>query len=205
MNLLEYIDCRKFKVLLFDLDGTLIDTSLGNAKAYQSALLNSGLSVDLITVMKSSEGKNWRQFLPELLLEFGSNIDPQIVAEKKQELYFSNSYNPTPNFELVGVIKSMHGKVKLGLVTTASNEAAMKGLNFLGVIEYFDVIVSSRDVEHFKPHPEPYIKALQILKLHSSEALVFEDTEVGICSALSAGISTIVKVDISSNSYQLLE
>jgi len=97
----------------------------------------------------------------------------------------------------------MYGKKKLGVVTTASIESAIRGLKFLGVTQYIDVMVTGSDVDKFKPHPEPYEKALQMLNIDPSKALVFEDADVGISRAEAAGISAIVIVNMHNNSYKL--
>jgi HAD superfamily hydrolase (TIGR01509 family) len=59
-------------------------------------------------------------------------------------------------------------------------------LELAGITNYIDVLVTNEDVERSKPFPDPYLMALDILKLNSEEVLVIEDSQHGIESAISA-------------------
>ena len=58
--------------------------------------------------------------------------------------------------------------------------------------EYFEIIVSSNDVQNSKPHPEPYARALEQLQIRADQALAVEDSQSGFQSAIAAKIPTIV-------------
>ena len=67
----------------------------------------------------------------------------------------------------------------------------MNALEHIGALEAFTLIIAGEDVEHGKPNPEIYNKVLEKLNIQPSEALVFEDSLVGIGAAVAANLSYV--------------
>jgi len=80
--------------------------------------------------------------------------------------------------------------VRTGLVTMSISRMAHHVADRLG-FEGFDVVVSGDDVTHAKPHPEPYLRAAQLLDVDIADCVAIEDSEPGIASASAAGAVTI--------------
>ena len=80
--------------------------------------------------------------------------------------------------------------VRTGLVTMSISRMAHHVADRLG-FEGFDVVVSGDDVTHSKPHPEPYLRAAQLLEVDIADCVAIEDSEPGIASASAAGAVTI--------------
>lgn len=83
-----------------------------------------------------------------------------------------------------------HG-VKVGLVSTTPARGPLVALDRLGIVHLFDALVFGDMVERHKPEPDPYLFALRILGVKPSEAIVFEDSAVGIAAARAAGCHAI--------------
>ena len=80
--------------------------------------------------------------------------------------------------------------LKLAVVTGANKEFATKIVsNYFE--SYFDVLINGEDVKNSKPSPEPYLKALELLKLSSQEVLVIENAPLGIKSAKNANLEVL--------------
>jgi len=91
-------------------------------------------------------------------------------------------------FDLLNYLKSK--PVKLALVTGGHGERVYPFIDkYLN--DYFSAIVTSDDVEHTKPFPEPYLKGMSLLGLEKEECLVIENAPLGIKSAKSAGLEVI--------------
>lgn len=60
-------------------------------------------------------------------------------------------------------------------------------LQNIGIYDYIDVIVSNEDVNKTKPNPEPYLRAIKLLKSEIDDCIIFEDSEIGILSAKNTG------------------
>ena len=91
------------------------------------------------------------------------------------------------NHKILELLKA-YTPMKIGLVTSNTRELTHKILNRIGMHEFFDVIVTCDDVKDQKPHAEPYLLAARILNVNPDECLVLEDTDVGIESAMNAGM-----------------
>lgn len=77
---------------------------------------------------------------------------------------------------------------KLALATMSHNTEAYKVLEVMNIREKFDFILTRDDVEHGKPNPEIYLKAIELLAVPKEECLIIEDSVNGIKAAIDAGI-----------------
>ncbi|NTV02180.1 MAG: HAD family phosphatase [Chlorobiaceae bacterium] len=89
-------------------------------------------------------------------------------------------------------IESLSGTVRLGLVTGSPRDKVELMHGPEGLLRHFEVIVTDDEVDNPKPHPEPYLKALEQLGLGPGQCLAVEDSRRGLASAHAAGIDCIV-------------
>lgn len=178
---------NKITTLLFDLDGTLIDTN--------ELIISSFLH----TLEKYYPSKYQREDVlpfmgPSLYESFGS-IDPDRVEEMVFEY---RAYNIAHHNELVkefeGVPETIHTLkekgYKLGIVTTKLYDVVLKGLRFMQLESYFDVVVASDHVSKTKPDPESIFKALEQLSSSPSKAIMVGDNYHDILAGKNAGTKT---------------
>jgi HAD superfamily hydrolase (TIGR01509 family) len=108
----------------------------------------------------------------------------KLFRESKEDLL-------TPGFfQLMGELKSR--EFKTALVTNSDKKYVEEIVQAYRLDLYFDQIIYGDNVRHRKPNPEIYKKALQLLKVKSSEAVAFEDSVAGATSASKAGLKMIV-------------
>ena len=187
----------KLRALLFDLDGTLIDSAKANYQAYSSALREFGVAIEPDEVERIAAGRQWRDFLPALLRRGGVELDPAAVARRKGELYRESLSEVRTNTGLFSLAASVGPRIRTVLVTTASAESVRAILQRLDVSELFDHVITGDEVTRHKPDPEAYHLALARLQLGPRECLAFEDSDVGVASAEAAGIA-VVRVRFST-------
>ena len=188
---------RRLRALLFDLDGTLIDSAEANYAAYSHALLEFGVRIEPAAVAQAAAGRQWRDFLPALLREAGVERDPAAIAERKGELYRESLGELRLNAALLALAASVRPQMATALVTTASGESVRAILRHAGLEHAFDHVVTGDDVTRHKPDPEAYRLALSRLQLDPRDCLAFEDSDVGEASAEAAGIA-VVRVTFST-------
>lgn len=180
------------KGLLFDLDGTLVDTHIANYEAYRDALSDIGLDITYED-FKKSIGHQARTFLPWFAPGQTENVYAKISARKA--VYYQRKMHRTRlNVKLKQFLEAMKPNHVIVLVTTAKRENAFAVLRHHNLEKMFDIIICAEDVKMSKPNPECYVKALNKAKLLPTEVIAFEDSEPGIVAAQAAGISGVVKV-----------
>ncbi|MDQ0244700.1 pyrophosphatase PpaX [Bacillus fengqiuensis] len=173
--------------ILFDLDGTLIDTN--------ELIISSFLH----TLNTFYPGRYQREdvlpFMGPTLHETFSGIDQERVQElidTYREYNISNHDLLVKEFE--GVFETVQWLkqegYKLGIVTTKMSNVVMMGLKLTKLDQFFDVIVAIDHVTNPKPHPEPIEKALQQLDAKPEEALMVGDNHHDIVGGKNAGTKT---------------
>ena len=181
----------RIRALLFDLDGTLIDSSEANYSAYSRALAEFGVVMEPRVVAKIAGDRQWREFLPELLRCAGVDEDPARIASRKFELYRTAIAGVRLNRPLLGLAAAVRPAIRTALVTTASASSVGAILAHFAMRELFDVVVTGDDVVRYKPDPEAYRVAVERLSIPAEDCLAFEDSEVGTASATAAGVAVV--------------
>ncbi len=182
----------KIKAVIFDMDGVIVDSMPYHFIAWYEALRPWGIRVSCFDVY-AKEGERWEKTLTGLLEKEG--IPPARGTLKKifneRQKIFRKYFK---RFIFKGVkefLVCLKGKgYVLGLVTGSSLPAVRKILP-AGMRRLFACFVTGDRVKHGKPHPEPYLKAAQRLKLKPAECVVVENAPLGIRSAKSAGMFCI--------------
>ncbi|MEO2077793.1 MAG: pyrophosphatase PpaX [Bacillus sp. (in: firmicutes)] len=178
---------NKITTVLFDLDGTLIDTNELIITTY------------LHTLEKYFPSKYQREdvlpFLGPTLHEVFGNMDPDRVEEMVSEYRAFNIANHDELVkEFVGVLETVktlkERGYKLGIVTTKRHDVSLKGLRLMKLEDYFEVIVAYDHVEKVKPDPEPIFKALEQLGSTPEEAIMVGDNFHDILAGKNAGTAT---------------
>ncbi|WP_042462945.1 pyrophosphatase PpaX [Neobacillus dielmonensis] len=178
---------NKITTLLFDLDGTLIDTN--------QLIINSYLHTLNKFFPEKYTQADVLPFMGPTLHEAFSSIDQERVEEMIVEYRTFNIANHDALVkEFPGVyetIKRLHEKgFKLGIVTTKRLDVAMKGLRLMKLDPFFDVVIAEDHVTRTKPDPEPIYKALEQLSSSPEETFMVGDNFHDILSGKNAGTKT---------------
>lgn len=175
------------KLLITDFDGTLVNTFTSNYKAYRQALEEYGiyLSEDKY---RECFGFRFDRLMDELEVE--DNRIKKEIKEKKALYYPKYFDNLQLNKPLMDFIKAFHQNGgKTAIASTARRINLMNVLNHFGEESSFDLILAGEEVNKGKPDPEIYNKVLEYFGLSPEEALVFEDSPVGMEAATRAGLT----------------
>ena len=175
--------------LLIDMDGPLVDTAEANFSAYAAALREVGVHVERDTFARLSDGRHWRDFLPELLAGFAA--DPRAVAARKRAIYPQMAGRTRVSAPVLALARMASAKLKLGLVTTASHASVSAVLGVHGLEPLFDTIVTGDDVASPKPAPDAYLLGARRLGVAPAACLAIEDSDAGAESARRAGMPVL--------------
>ncbi len=174
--------------LLFDLDGTLLDTHRANFLAYKSSLQSVGLEITF-DEFEVTIGKDSRQFLFELFPQLSLD-DVNLIRKNKSQVYKQYFSEMIVNQNLVDLILKNHDKT-IALVTNGKKVNVLEVLEFHRLLSLFDHIITGDDVASGKPSNQIYLYALNVINLAPDQVIAFEDSISGRNAAKSAGITCI--------------
>jgi HAD superfamily hydrolase (TIGR01509 family) len=180
----------KLSALLFDLDGTLIDTDDLHLNAYNQLLARWGKSMSLDYYKAHVMGFPDDMIFSGLFPQAPATQYPELAAQK--EAMFRAQLRET--IPVPGVLRTLDyaqaAGIPMAVVTNAPRENAEAMLQGLGIAERFDALVIGGELARGKPDPLPYLTALRLLDASADQALAFEDSLAGVRSAAAAGIHT---------------
>ena len=179
----------QIKLLISDFDGTLVNTFRANYLAYKEAFSAVGRTITE-KEYKACFGFRFDDFMKTMRI-YDAEIANEIRKIKGESYpkYFSNFIVNTPLLEMIKLFRSSGGFT--AVASTARKKNLMNALHYIGAEDAFSYILAGEDVSKGKPNPEIYKNVLQHFKLDPKEALVFEDSEVGMQAASNAGIGYI--------------
>lgn len=174
--------------ILFDLDGTIIDT-------------NELIITSFLHVLK---GKTPQPLTREMIIpHMGGTMENQfqtftgladvtaLVGDYRaySMLHHDRMVKPFPN--VLEVVKALHEQgIKLGVVTTKIRPNTIRVLEMFDLLSYMGSIITVDDVEHPKPHAEPVLKAIQELNADPAHTLMVGDSSFDILAAQAAGVQS---------------
>jgi len=179
------------EALLFDLDGTLLDTDPLHQAIWCEMLAPYGIVVDDALYRQRFSGRLNPQILAELLPALPAD-EALALAEAKEARFRERAGELRPLAGLGALLDwSDSVGLKRALVSNAPRANAEFMLQVLGVAERFPLVVLGEELPRAKPDPLPYRTALDRLGARAAHSLAFEDSPSGIRSATGAGLSTV--------------
>lgn len=181
----------KIQTVLFDLDGTIMDT---NELIIQSFLHSLKGIVPpefdrehIIPSMGQPLTKQMQQFSGR------EDVTDLVAAYREINLHMHDEYVTAFPYVLEVFAKLHAAGLQIGIVTTKMRLTTERGLRFVGLYEYVTpgAIVTIEDVEHPKPHPEPVQRALELLGADPKTTMMVGDSGVDIESAEAAGVVSV--------------
>lgn len=186
MELLKNLkEIQKYKCIISDLDGTLLDTFEANYRAYSKAFYAEGLSLS---------GDDYRECFGLGFEDFAKKIGLQEPEKSRIKQLKAQCYSEffsliQVNRRLWNILEEAH---RSGTITVLASTASKVNLD--QVCRYFNLgenlfnlVLTGNDVKNNKPDPEIYETAMQQAHVSPSETLIFEDSEVGLEAAVRSG------------------
>lgn len=179
------------RAVIFDVDGVLVRSMENHARAYEAAFQDIGVRIDASEVF-ANEGRRSREVIESLANARGLSLADEKLDEmsrRKQSVFYS--FGPAPLYPGVETfLETLDAHGLQYAAVTGTTRANVE--HHLGPIaQRFAAIVTSDDVKRTKPDPEPYLAALQRLRLRPEEGVVVENAPLGIQSAKAAGLRVV--------------
>jgi HAD superfamily hydrolase (TIGR01509 family) len=179
------------KAILFDHDGTLVNSEYSHFHIWQQVLRGYGVNFSEDQYKADHSGiptpKNAALFIERFNL---SDSCIKLIAKKEavtREYLLNNPYPLMPSVIEIIELLANHD-LKMAVVTGAAGESARSTLKDYDLEKYFAFVASADDVVNSKPAPDVYLHAVEKLKLKPDQCIALEDTQTGIQAAHDAGM-----------------
>ena len=179
--------------LLFDLDGTLVQTEHLHFAAFQAIVAKSGRPFTEADFVQHVSGRS-NAAIMNFLFPGGSAVEHARLAEEKEASFraLASAAGVDAMPGAVALIDwARRHDVATGLVTNAPRANAELMVSLLGLRDAFDTVLTSNEVERSKPHPDPYLAAVRRLRLAPPRTVVIEDSLPGLAAARAAGLFVV--------------
>ena len=186
---------NKFQAVIFDIDGTIIDTERIQSESYLKVLSEHGITETELTTHGTVHipGEETANTWYRLKIRHGIETEVSELAERKRQATIgalNETMDPMPGF--LALVEDLRtNNIKIGLASSAKRERIELIVKGMGLDGLLDITVSADDVESTKPAPDPYLLAANLLKVAPEGCVVIEDAEVGIESGVAAGMKTV--------------
>ncbi|MEG3766595.1 HAD family phosphatase [Alteromonas sp. 14N.309.X.WAT.G.H12] len=192
------------RAILFDHDGTLIDSEQAHFTIWQDLLASYGVVLTDSFYTQVMAGIPVAQNAVDAVNAFSMTIDPAALAEQKHQKtreYLAKQAFPLMPYALSMIKKTYDAGYQLAIVTAGSRLSVERTLSTYGVKHMFSTTVTVEDVANSKPAPDCYQLAMKRLNRTASECVAVEDTEHGMRAALRAGLPTVVIPTVYSQEH----
>jgi HAD superfamily hydrolase (TIGR01509 family) len=182
------------KLIIFDLDGVLVEAKTIHYESLNKAL-GSEYSIEWNEHLSIYDGLKTNQKLDMLTKNKGLPLEMHKEVWDNKQLYTLQALsNLKSNDNLISTMQKLTTEgYKLSVCSNSIRKTVLTVLSKLGIIEFFDYIVSNEDVQNSKPHPEMYWKSISKMSCLPEETLIVEDSPYGLLAA-SRSKSHILRV-----------
>ena len=174
----------KIKLIIFDLDGVLVEAKNIHYEALNEAL-GDKYAISWNEHLSTYDGLKTTQKLDMLSEKKGLPIDfHNDIWENKQQLTLDKLRALKPNVDLIQTMNLLVSEgYKIAVCSNSIRKTCLTVLSKLGIMEFMDLVISNEDVKNGKPHPEMYWKAISMMSCLPEETLIIEDSPYGLLAA----------------------
>ncbi len=176
--------------LIFDMDGTILDTEPTHRQAWNEVLGRYGMRFDeqaMVALNGSPTGES-----PRRLSNSTRPISIHIARRRKKpeavKAMLLDSVRPLP---LIEVVKAWHGRRPMSVGTGSESSVAEALLAHLGLRHYFSAVVAADHVVNHKPAPDTFLLCAERMGVAPEKCVVFEDADFGLQAAKRAGMDAV--------------
>lgn len=186
----------KLKAVIFDFDGTILDTETPDYLAWKKIFERYNLELDLARWC-SVVGTDFRPETFDPIHEIQTRSTPHVTRDKLKNQHRVLFHEMLENSLLIpGVLDTIeycnNNNIRLALASSSKRTWIENHLERYNLKDSFEFVLTADDVEKIKPAPDLYLKALNCLKISACEAIAIEDSANGFMAANQAGLRTIV-------------
>jgi HAD superfamily hydrolase (TIGR01509 family) len=179
-----------FSALIFDCDGTLIDSMPAHYVAWRATLDAVGIDFPEHRFYQLA-GTPTDRIIELLANEQSIAVDVNALAIRKEQAYLDGLHRIAPIPSVVNVVREHLGRLPMAVASGGFRDVVLRQLEQIGLHQVFDAIVCAEDTPRYKPHPDVFLEAARRLGVSPSECCVYEDADLGLEAARRAGMAMV--------------
>jgi mannitol-1-/sugar-/sorbitol-6-phosphatase len=198
-------DCRRVRALLFDLDGTLVDTETHTDQAIDAVVSRHGVTGFALPPAET-RGRTWLHVAEVIRARTRIDLPSAVLAAELLAYWNAATTDVKPIPGAPDALRAAAARqLRLAVVSSSPRAVIERFLEKLGVAHLVDrrARIGGDDVRLGKPDPEGFLMAARALEVDPGDALVFEDSRAGLLAARAAGMRsmfvTCCAADIAEN------
>lgn len=186
-------EIRSYKGVIFDMDGTLMNSEIWHHVAWRKAGNMHGMTDIPTDVLVSFGGLPSAEIVRRLNKMYGTQADIEQVSKDKAEIYINECMPQAEPFtKICALLKELHAAgTRIAIATSSHQKEARFLLGKNNLLPFIDALITGDMVTRGKPNPDIFLLAAEHLKLEPTECLVFEDTIVGMACAKNANMDLV--------------
>jgi len=178
------------RLIIFDLDGTLVDSSVDLTNALNYATAPYEIAQKTVQETKSLVGEGITRLIEKLLGPEKSNIR-QEVMDRFMEYYSAHLVDFTRAYDGVPEVLSMLHRYHKAVISNKRESLSRRVLLDLGLLHHFDAVLGSDSVGEKKPSPKPLLKVMEMFSCNPGQTVIVGDSNFDVEAGKAAGIGTI--------------
>ena len=176
--------------LIFDMDGTILDTEPTHRKAWDDVLGRYGMRFDLQAMVALNGSPTWR--IAQAVIELNqADLDPYLLAREKSDAVKAMLLDTVRPLPLIDVVKEWYGRRPMSVGTGSESAMAEALLAHLDLRRYFTAVVAADHVQNHKPAPDTFLLCAEQMGVSPEKCVVFEDADFGLQAAHAAGMAAV--------------
>ena len=176
--------------LIFDCDGTLVDTMPLHWQAWNSVCKRHNI-VFPEERFYALGGVPSVKILHMLKDEQGLDMDPVAVSREKEEAYIPLMPEAKLIEPIAAIARDAQGRLPMAVATGGRTKYIKPLLESVGILDWFGAVVTADDVENHKPAPDTFLKAAALIGVPAEECRAYEDTDLGMEAIRAAGMEAV--------------
>ena len=195
------------KAVIFDVDGTLLDTERIYMKAWKEAAAEAGYVMP-DSVLQKTRAVNTKDAARIFEEEIGNGFSYQAVRPIRVRIAEEIIKRESPILKpgVLELLAFLEGKgIRLSVASSTNQQGTREHLAESRILDRFEVVVGGDMVTNGKPHPDIFLKAAEALGAAPEECIVVEDSPAGIRAARAAGMKAVLVPDQAAITQEIID